>query len=89
MDIPNDLNKLLAQLKKVTSEAGRIIETGAAGARPSAIEIDFFLRQFNFDADTMIEQIEVSNAGVFECYMFAVWNRVTENQSLMAMCPKP
>jgi hypothetical protein len=88
MDIPNDLNKLLAQLKEVTSQAGRMTETWASGPRPSIIDVDFFLSQYKFDSDAMIERIEISNHGRFEFYMFAVWNRVTDELSLLAMWPK-
>jgi hypothetical protein len=36
MDIPNDLNKLLAQLKQVTRETSRMRETWApSGSRPN------------------------------------------------------
>ena len=61
MDIPNDLNKLLAQLKEVTSQAGRMTETWASGPRPSIIDVDFFLSQYKFHSDAMIERIEISN----------------------------
>ena len=88
MDIPNDLNKLLAQLKQVTSEAGRMTENSATGSRPSAIDIDFFLRQYNFDSNAVIEPIEISKDGVFEFYMFAVWHRDGDRRSLLAMWPK-
>jgi hypothetical protein len=32
-----------------------------------------------------IERIEISKDGVFEFYTFAVWNRVTDELSLLAM----
>ena len=51
MDIPNDLNKLLARLKEVTTVTSRTQEAWASGPRPSAVEIDFFLGQYHFDAD--------------------------------------
>jgi hypothetical protein len=87
MDIPNDLNKLLAQLKEVTSEASRVNETWASGPRPSASAIDFFLSQYNFDSDAMIERIEIIKDGEFEFYMFAASNRFTDDLSLLAMWP--
>ncbi len=83
MDIPNDLNKLLAQLKQVTSERR---ETRASfSSRPTAAEIQLFLSQHNFGPDAAIEQIEISNQGVFECYLFLVSTRSNEGLSLLAM----
>jgi hypothetical protein len=87
MDIPNDLNKLLARLKEVTSDTNRKSEALAAGSRPSAVEIDFFLSQYHFDADDVIERIEISKDGVFEFYMFAVSNRFNDDLALLAMWP--
>ena len=89
MDIPNDLNKLLARLKEVTSDASRMPETWASGPRPSAVEIDFFLGQYHFDTDAEIEPIEISKDGVFEFYLFAVSNRLNDDVALLAMWPKP
>jgi len=89
MDIPNDLNKLLARLKEVTSDASRTSETWASGPRPSAVEIDFFLSQYHFDGDAVIESIEIAKDGVFEFYLFAVSNRSNDELSLLAMWPKP
>jgi hypothetical protein len=88
MDIPNDLNKLLARLKEVTSEASRAPETWASGPRPSAVEINFFLSQYHFDGDAVIESIEIAKDGVFEFYLFAVSNRLNDDLSLLAMWPK-
>ena len=87
MDIPNDLNKLLSRLKQVTTEASPVTETWASGPRPSASEIDFFLSQYNFDSDAMIERIEITREGEFEFYMFAASNRFTDELSLLAMWP--
>lgn len=87
MDIPNDLNKLLARLKEVTSDASRLPEDSASGPRPSAVEIDFFLSQYHFETDSTIELIEISKDGVFEFYLFAVSNRLSEDLSLLAMWP--
>jgi len=84
MDIPNDLNKLLAQLKQVTRDTSRMSETWASsGSRPTAAEIDVFLSQHNFEPDAAIEQIEISNNGAFEFYMFSVSSR--DGLSLLAM----
>jgi hypothetical protein len=87
MDIPNDLNKLLARLKEVTSDTSRMPEARASGPRPSPVEIDFFLSQYHFDADAAIERIEISKDGVFEFYIFAVSNRFNDDVSLLAMWP--
>jgi hypothetical protein len=86
MDIPNDLNKLLAQLKQVTRDTSRMKETWASsGSRPTAAEIELFLSQHNFAPDATIEQIEISNEGVFEFYMFSVSRRGGDGLSLLAM----
>ena len=88
MDIPNDLNKLLARLKEVNSDASRMPEAWASGPRPSTLEIDFFLGQYHFDADAVIEPIEIAKDGVFEFYVFAVSNRSNDDLSLLAMWPE-
>ncbi len=88
MDIPNDLNKLLARLKEVTTDTSRMPEVLASGLRPSPVEVDFFLGQYHFDADAEIEPIEISKDGVFEFYLFAVSNRLNADLSLLAMWPK-
>jgi hypothetical protein len=89
MDIPNDLNKLLAQLKQTTTDASRMSESGvSSGPRPTAPEIELFLSQHNFEPDAVIEQIEISNDGAFEFYMFAVSNRSSDAMSLLAMWPE-
>lgn len=88
MDIPNDLNMLLKRLQEVTGSTIRRTEPWASGIRPSAIEVNFFLRQCKFDADAEIEPIEISKDGVFECYLFAVSNRFNDGLSLLAMWPK-
>ena len=85
MDIPNDLNKLLARLQQVTSGTSRMRETWTFGSRPTAAEIDYFLSQYGFGSDAMIESIEISNEGVFEFYMFAVWKRGNDELTLLAM----
>ena len=86
MDIPNDLNKLLAQLKQVTRDTSRMSETWASsGSRPTAAEIELFLSQHNFAPDAAIEQIEISNEGVFEFYLFSVSTRGNDGLSLLAM----
>jgi len=85
MDIPNELNNLLAQLKQVTSEPSALTETRASDPRPSASEIDFFLSQYNFDSGVIIEPIEITKDGEFQFYMFAASNRFTDDLSLLAM----
>jgi hypothetical protein len=85
MDIPNDLNNLLAQLKQVTSEARGVTETRASDTRPSASEIDFFLSQYNFNSNAIIEPIEVTKDGEFQFYMFAASNPFTDDLSLLTM----
>jgi hypothetical protein len=84
MDIPNDLNKLLAQLKQVTSDA-RSHARASSGSRPTAAEIDLFLSQRNFEPGAVIEQIEISNEGVFECYLFSVSTESNNGLSLLTM----
>jgi hypothetical protein len=88
MDIPNDLNKLLARLQEVTRGISGTAQTWTSGPRPNEVEIDFFLSQYNFDPDTTIERIEISKEGVFEFYLFAAWNHQTQDVSLLAMWPK-
>jgi hypothetical protein len=88
LDIPNDLNKLLAQLRQVTRGTSGATEFVASGLRPNAIEIDFFLSQYNFDPNAEVERVEISKGGVFEFYLFAVSNRATDEMSLLAMWPK-
>jgi hypothetical protein len=88
MDIPNDLNKLLARLQEVTRGTSTTAQTWASGSRPNEVEVDFFLSQYNFDLDSVIERVEISKDGVFEFYLFAVWNRQTQDVSLLAMWPK-
>jgi hypothetical protein len=88
LDIPNDLNKLLARLREVTRGTSGAAEIVASGPRPNAIEIDFFLSQYNFDPNAEVERVEISKGGVFEFYLFAVSNRATDEMSLLAMWPK-
>ena len=89
MEIPNDLNKLLAQLKQVTRDTSSMSEIRASsGSRPTAAEIELFLSQYNFEPDTAIEQIEISNDGAFEFYLFSVSRRGSDDLSLFAMRPE-
>jgi hypothetical protein len=88
LDIPNDLNKLIARLQEVTRGTGGTAQTSASGPRPNEVEVDFFLSQYNFDQDAVIERIEISKDDVFEFYLFAVWNRRTQDLSLLAMWPQ-
>ena len=85
MEIPNDLNKLLAQLQQVTSQTNPLSGICASGSRPTSAEIDMFLSQYDFTSETAIEQVEISRDGVFECYMFAVRHRGSDDLSLLAM----
>lgn len=85
MDIPNDLNRLLAKLQQVTRDTSPTAQSRRCDSRPSANEIDCFLSQYDFDSNALIERIEISKDGVFEFYTFAVWNRVTDDLSLLAM----
>jgi len=88
MDKPNDLNKMLAR-KQVTSDTSRMSEGGvSSGSRPTAAEIELFLSQHNFGPDAAIEQIEISNDGAFEFYMFSVSSRSSDGPSLLAMWPE-
>jgi hypothetical protein len=88
MEIPNDLNKLLAQLKQVTTVTSRTSGTWASsGSRPTALEVEIFLRRHGFEPGAAIEPIEISNDGVFECYMFSVCCRGSDALSLLAMRP--
>jgi hypothetical protein len=87
MDVPNDLNKLLARLKEVSSDTGRMPAASASGTRPSAVEIGFFLSQYHFETDATIEPIEISKDGVFEFYLFAVSNHLNDDLTLLAMWP--
>jgi hypothetical protein len=57
MDVPNDLNKLLARLKEVSSDTGRMPAASASGTRPSAVEIGFFLSQYHFETDATIDDL--------------------------------
>jgi hypothetical protein len=88
LDIPNDLYKLLARLQEVTRGTSGATEIVASGPRPNAIEIDFFLSQYNFDPNAEVEMVEISKGGVFEFYLFAVSNRATDEMSLLAMWPE-
>ena len=84
MDIPDELNKLMADLKRVTKGS----ETGPLERRPSATDIDQFLSQYGFDEDVVLEQIEITERGVFQFYLFAAWQPETEELSLFQMSEK-
>ena len=89
MDKPNDLNKQPSQLKQMTTSISRVSEGGiTSDSRPSSAEIELFLSQHNFEPDAAIEQIEISNDGAFEFYMFAVSDRSSDALSLLAMWPE-
>ncbi len=85
MDIPEELNKLMAELKRVTTKDG---DTGPLERRPSASEIDQFLSEYGFDEDVVLEQIEITEGGVFQFYLFAAWYPETEELSLFQMSEK-
>jgi hypothetical protein len=85
MDTPEELNKLMAELKRVTTKDS---ETGPLDRRPSASEIDQFLSQYGFDEDVVLEQIEITEGGVFQFYLFAAWHPETEELSLFQMSEK-
>jgi hypothetical protein len=85
MDIPEELNKLMAELKRVTTKDS---ETGPLDRRPSASEIDQFLSQYGFDEDVVLEQIEITEGSVFQFYLFAAWHPETEELSLFQMSEK-
>ena len=82
MDIPDDLNKLMAELKRM---ATKVSETGSNDARPSVSDIDRFLSQYGFADDVVIELIEITEQGVFQFYLFAAWQPETEELSLFQM----
>jgi hypothetical protein len=85
MDIPEELNKLMAELKRVTTKDS---ETGPLDRRPSASEIDQFLSQYGFGEDVVLEQIEITEGGVFQFNLFAAWHPETEELSLFQMSEK-
>ena len=82
MDIPDELNKLMAELKRVTTKES---ESGKMDRRPSAGDTDQFLSQYGFDDDVIIERIEITQGGVFQFFMFAAWRPQTEELSLFQM----
>jgi hypothetical protein len=81
MDITDELNRLMAELKRVT----QVGETGSLDRRPSARDIDQFLSKYGFSTDIVIERIEITEDGVFQFYMFASWQPETEELSLFQM----
>jgi hypothetical protein len=85
MDMPDELNKLMAELKQATRKRS---ETGPLDGRPNASDIDQFLSQYGFDEDVVLEQIEITERGVFQFYLFAAWQPETEELSLFQMSEK-
>jgi hypothetical protein len=85
MDIPDELNKLVAELKRVTTKDS---ETGPLDRRPSATDIDQFLSQYGFGEDVVMERIEITEQDVFQFYLFAAWQPETEELSLFQMPPR-
>jgi hypothetical protein len=82
MDMPDELNKLMAELKQATRMGS---ETGRLDRRPSANDIDQFLSQYGFDEDVVVERIEITEQGVFQFYLFATWRPGSEELSLFQM----
>jgi hypothetical protein len=82
MDIPDDLNKLMAELKRV---ATKVSDTRSNDRRPTESDRDRFLSQYGFADDVVIEQIEITDQGVFQFYLFAAWQPDTEELSLFQM----
>ena len=82
MDIPDELDRLMAELKRVARASN---ETGSVDRRPAASDTELFLSQYGFDADVVIERIEITERGVFQFYMFAAWRPETEELSLFQM----
>jgi hypothetical protein len=58
------------------------------GPGQTPAEIELFLSQHNLEPDAEIEQIEISNNGAFECYMFLVSRRDSDGLALLAMRPE-
>jgi hypothetical protein len=81
MDTPDELSKLMAELKQATKNS----ETGPLGRRPSASDTEQFLSQYGFDEDVLIEPIEITDQGAFQFYLFAVWQPKSEELSLFQM----
>lgn len=59
--------------------------------KPSAAEIDYFLAAYNLGEHTSVERIEITKAGKFEFFMFAVWDNEVDPKltctSLIIMWP--
>ncbi len=82
MDRPDELNKLMAELKQATKKES---DTGPLDRRPSASDTDQFLSQYGFDENVVIERIEITDQGVFQFYLFAAWRPESEELSLFQM----
>ena len=82
MDIQDELNKLMAELKRVATKES---DTRSNDRRPSERDRDRFLSQYGFDEDVVLEQIEITVRGVFQFYLFAAWQPETEELSLFQM----
>jgi hypothetical protein len=82
MDIPDDLYKLMAELKRVATNAS---EMASNDHRPSESDTDHFLSQYGFAEDVVIERIEITVQGMFQFYLFAAWQPETEELSLFQM----
>ena len=82
MDIPDNLNKLMAELKRVATKES---DTRSNDRRPSERARDRFLSQYGFGEDVVMERIEITEQGVFQFYLFAAWQPETEELSLFQM----
>lgn len=82
MDIPDDLYKLMAELKRVAANAS---EMASNERRPTESDTDHFLSQYGFAEDVVIERIEITEQGMFQCYLFAAWQPQTGELSLFQM----
>jgi len=60
-------------------------DTRSNDRRPSERDRDRFLSQYGFADDVVIEQIEITEQGVFQFYLFAAWQPETEELSLFQM----
>jgi hypothetical protein len=72
----------MAELERVTK---KVSKTGSLERRPSAGEIDQILSQYGFRKGVLIEPIEITEQGVFQFYLFAVWQPETEELGFFQM----
>jgi hypothetical protein len=81
MDMPDEVNRLMAELRRVTKGS----EGGSPHRQPSTSDIDQFLSKYGLDEDVVIERIEITEGGVFQFYMFAAWHPESGKLSLFQM----